>query len=94
MFNEVSRIIIIFTAIILIWTYCNAGAMRCRDMGIKGSYFVAIWLSTIIIGQILIVLLGSDCDSPGPRFIVAIHSMTVLPLVIIPGKQKNIEPKI
>ncbi len=85
MFN-MGKFTLIFTAVLLLWIYCNTGAMRCRDIGIKGRYFVILWMSIVVIGQIMIRILGADCDSPGTRFTAGMTILTAFFLALTPGK--------
>ncbi|MEY8712961.1 hypothetical protein [Mangrovibacter phragmitis] len=85
MFN-MGKFTLIFTVILLLWIYCNAGAMRCRDIGIKGRYFVILWMSIVVIGQIMIRIWGADCDSPGTRFTATMNILTAFFLALTPGK--------
>ena len=76
---------ILILQLIFLWMYCNAGAMRFRDMQLKGWHFVGMTLAIILISIVLMIIWGIDCDGPGLRFNLSSTVICVFILSITPG---------
>lgn len=80
-----SAVVILTMQFIFLWVYLNVGAMRFRDMQIKGWHFVAITLVVLLISIVLMAIWGIDCDSPGVKFNLSSTAICVLILSLTPG---------